>query len=348
MSYLIYGAYGYTGELIARRAVDCGHEPVLAGRNRKELKRVATALDCPFHTVPLGASEQLRSVLSEMEVVVHCAGPFVKTVGPMVAACLQTGTHYLDITGEIPVFQALRDRGEEAQENGVMLLPGIGFDVVPTDCLARFLSEQEPAASTLELAVENRGGLSKGTLKSAIEHMDMGGYVRRNGELVHAPLAAQTRTVDFGQGPRTVVSIPWADLISADRSTGISNVTVYISLPPLARRVLQLVPYLRWILDWPFIKRLLQVAVDRLVSNPSAETREAGSTRVWARVRTDDGERRTARLEGPEAYTFTARSAVQAVERVQEGTAPAGYQTPATAFGSSFVRDIDGVTWHDR
>lgn len=346
MSYLIYGAYGYTGKLIARRAVDCGYEPVLAGRNQQKLERLAAALDCPFHTVPLDASEQLRSVLSEVEAVVHCAGPFIQTVGPMVAACLQTGTHYLDITGEIPVFQALRDQDEDAQENDVMLLPGIGFDVVPTDCLARFLSEQVPAATTLELAIENRGGLSKGTLKSTIEHMDIGGYVRRDGDLLRAPLGAATRTVDFGQGPRTVVSIPWGDLVTADHSTGIANITVYLSLPKLARRVVQLGRYLRWILAWPFLKRLLQVAVDRWVSNPSAEARDAGSTRVWAQVQTDGGEVRTARLVGPEAYTFTARSVVHALERVEEGTAPPGYQTPATAFGSSFVREIDGVTWH--
>lgn len=346
MSYLIYGAYGYTGTLIARRAVERGHEPVLAGRNRQKLEQRAAALDCPFHTVSLGASEQLRSLLSDVEAVVHCAGPFIKTVGPMVAACLQTGTHYLDITGEIPVFQALRDRNEDAQEKDVMLLPGIGFDVVPTDCLARFLSERVSGATTLELAVENRGGLSKGTLKSAIEHMDIGGYVRRNGDLLHARLGAATRTVDFGQGPRTVVSIPWGDLVTADHSTGIPNITVYLSLPRLARRVVQLGGYLRWILAWPFMKQLLQVLVDRWVSNPSSTARDAGSTRVWARVQAKDGETRTARLEGPEAYTFTARSAVRALEQVEEGTAPAGYQTPATAFGSSFVREIDGVTWH--
>lgn len=346
MTYLIYGAYGYTGELIARRAVEQDHSPVLAGRNRAKLDGLASTLDCPFRTVPLSDSGKLRSVLSDVEAVVHCAGPFVKTVGPMVAACLQTGTHYLDITGEIPVFQALRDRGEEARDEGVMLLPGIGFDVVPTDCLAHSLSQELPSATSLELALENRGGLSKGTLKSVIEHMDMGGLVRRNGDLVREPLGYPTRTVNFGEGPRTVVSIPWGDLVASDQSTGIPNVTVYLSLPRLARVLVQLGRYVQWMVASPFVKRLLQVAVDRWVSNPSATVRRRGSTRVWAQVRTDDGERRTARLQGPEAYTFTARAAVQALARMESGRVPPGYQTPATAFGSSFVREIEGVTWN--
>lgn len=150
--------------------------------------------------------------------------------------------------------------------------------------------------------------------------------------------------MDFGVGARTVVSIPWGDLVTTARSTDIPNVTVYLSLPRLARRVLRLARYVRWIVARPVVKKLLQHAVDLFVSNPSSEAREAGSTRVWAEVRGDDGERRTARLRGPEAYTFTARTAVRALERVQDGTAPTGYQTPATAFGSSFVRNIEGVT----
>ena len=343
MSYLIYGAYGYTGTLIAHRAVEAGHEPILAGRDSERLDRIASTLDLPAESVRLDAPGRLQGVLNEVEAVVHCAGPFVHTVGPMVAACLETGTHYLDITGEIPVFEALADRGAQAEEKGVMLLPGIGFDVVPTDCLARSLSESMPEAETLELAVYGSGGLSKGTLKSVVEHADTGGRVRREGRIVEVPLGWTTRTVDFGDRPRTVVSIPWGDLVTAHHSTGIPNITVYVALPPLGRLAFRLGEYLKDVLGWRPVKTLLQRGIERWMDDPSAETRRKGRTRVWASVREASGERRTARLTGPEAYTFTARSAVAAAEHVTNGTAPSGFQTPSTAFGASFVREIEGV-----
>lgn len=345
MSYLIYGAYGYTGRLIAQRAVAEGHEPILAGRNDRRLSQIAAKFDLPFRTVALNDPGGLQAVLRDVEAVVHCAGPFVHTAGPMAAACIETGTHYLDITGEIPVFEALADRGAVAEERGVMLLPGIGFDVVPTDCLARTLSEKLSSATTLELAVYGSGGLSKGTLKSVIEHAGSGGRVRRQGELVDVPLGWTTRTVDFGDRSRTVVSIPWGDLVTAHHSTGIPNISVYVALPPLGRFAFRLGEYLKGLLAWPPLKTLLQRGVERWMDDPSAEARRRGRTRVWASVRDDAGKRRSARLTGPEAYTFTARTAVEAAGRVMDGTAPPGFQTPSTAFGASFVAGIEGVEW---
>jgi saccharopine dehydrogenase (NAD+, L-lysine-forming) len=162
MSYLIYGAYGYTGELIARHAVAQGHEPVLAGRNQDKLDPLAAELGCPAHALSLTDGFRLRSVLEEVEAVVHCAGPFAHTALPMVEACLDAGTHYLDITGEIDVFEGLMARDPDARAADVMLLPGIGFDVVPTDCLANGLAETVTAATDLEIAFMGRGGVSHG------------------------------------------------------------------------------------------------------------------------------------------------------------------------------------------
>lgn len=345
MAYLIYGAYGYTGELIAQRALQEGHQPVLAGRNPKELNRVASSLDLDARVVSLKEPGRLRSVLNEVSAVLHCAGPFAHTAAPMAAACLDTGTHYLDITGEIPVFQALMDRRSEAENNGCVLLPGVGFDVVPTDCLARFLYEEMPSATTLEIAFTGTGGVSKGTLKTLVEQMGTGGFVRRQGTLVEVPPGWSTRTVDFDDHPRTVISIPWADVVTSGHSTDIPNVTVYTYLPGPARTLLRLSRFLQGVLSRPVIQRLLQRGIEWAVPNPSAVTRRSGNTQVWASVRNDQGQRRSVRLQGPDAYTFTARAAVRAVEGVVEGTVEPGYQTPSTAFGHAFVRGIDGVQW---
>lgn len=343
MSYLIYGAYGYTGRLIVEHAVARGHEPFLAGRNEQKVERLAAEFGLSGHGIALTEGFRLRSILEEVEAVVHCAGPFVHTAYPMVEACLDAGTHYLDITGEIEVFEELMARTADAEAADIMLLPGIGFDVVPTDCLAKSLAETVPSATDLEIAFMGKGGVSKGTLKTAVEQMGMGGLVRREGEIVTVPPGWSTRSVDFGDHPRTVISVPWGDVATAGHSTGIPNVTVYTYLPKIGRRALRLSRYVQGLLGWRPLQMLLQRLVEEWVPNPSPEVRRSGSTAVWASVRDEDGQTTTARLRGPEAYTFTARAAVQAAARVMDGTAPPGYQTPSTAFGSDFAFDLEGV-----
>ena len=342
MKYLIYGAYGYTGTLIAEEAVRQGHEPILAGRNREKLEPLGDRLGLETRVASLDNPQRLRTVLDEGPAVLHCAGPFARTAPPMVAACLDTGTHYLDITGEIPVFQELEARDEEAAARDVCLLPGVGFDVVPTDCLARGLAEQFPGANTLEIAIYSVGGVSTGTLKTIIEQIGVGGQVRREGRVVDVPPGWTSRTVDFADHPRRVISIPTADVVTAGTSTDIPNVTAYLYLPSLLRTALRLSRFATGFFDWGLLQTLLKRAVDRWVPNPSAAAREAGRTQVWASVRTAAGERRTARLQGPHAYTLTARAAVQAAVRVV-ADGPVGFQTPGTAFGADFVDALDGV-----
>lgn len=343
MNYLIYGAYGYTGTLIAEEAVRQGHEPILAGRNREKLDALGTRLERETQIVSLDDDRRLRAVLDEVPAVLHCAGPFARTAPPMVQACLETGTHYLDITGEIPVLQALEARDEEAEARDVCLLPGAGFDVVPTDCLARGLSEQCPDANTLEIALHSVGGVSTGTLKTIIEQIGLGGQVRRDGQVVDVPPGWTSRTVDFAGHPRRVISIPTADVVTAGTSTGIPNVTAYLYLPSFLRKALRFSRFASGLFNWSFLQRLLKRAVDRWVENPSAAAREAGSTHVWASVRTAAGERRTARLQGPHAYTLTARAAVRATAQVVDADGPVGFQTPGTALGADFIDEIEGV-----
>lgn len=346
MSYLIYGAYGYTGDLIAREAVDRGHEPVLAGRDGHKLTQLADELGLDSSRVALSEGFRLRTVLEEVSAVVHCAGPFSQTAFPMVEACLDTGTHYLDITGELDVYSSLLERDSDAESAGVMLLPGVGFDVVPTDCLAAFLSEQTPNATELEIAFMAKGDVSKGTLKTVVEHAGSGGCVRRQGEVVQVPPGWSTRSVNFGDHPRTVISIPWGDIVTAGHSTGIPNVTVYTYVPRRARQFLRLTRFVQGLLGWHPVQILLKTMIDRWIPNPSTEDREVGRTAVWAAVRNEEGQTTAARIHGPEVYTFTSRAAVLAAERVLSDGPPTGYHTPATAFGSDFVLEVEGVERH--
>jgi short subunit dehydrogenase-like uncharacterized protein len=224
---LIYGSYGYSGDLITRRAIERGLSPILAGRDVNALRGQAQELALEYRVAPLNDPAALRTALQGVRTVLHCAGPFIHTSRPMADACVQAGAHYIDITGEISVFERLAARDREARARGIMLLPGAGFDVVPTDCLAVHLARRLPGSSELVLAFESAGGISRGTAGTIVEHMGAGSLVRRNGELQHVPLGQNTRMVDFGGGERLTVAHPWGDLSTAWRSTGIPNITVY-------------------------------------------------------------------------------------------------------------------------
>lgn len=343
MSALIYGAYGYTGRLVAREAVDRGLRPVLAGRDAERLETMGEALSLPTRVVSLHESARLRAVLDEVSTVLHCAGPFVHTAGPMVRACLQTGTHYLDLTGEVEVFRGMARRDEHAQSTEVMLLPGIGFDVVSSDCLARFVANRVSRASILEIALFADGDVSRGTLKTLVERLGEGGVVRREGTLQTVPPGWTSRTVDFGDRSRRVISIPEGNVVTTGHSTAIPNVTAYLALPRPIQALLRGSRYVAGLLKWPPLRRLLKRLVERRSPGPSAEQRRQGRTVVWASARQGTDPAVAARLHGPEAYTFTARAAVNGIERVLDGTAPPGYQTPSTAFGADFVLDVAGV-----
>jgi short subunit dehydrogenase-like uncharacterized protein len=338
---LVYGAYGYTGRLVAERAVDAGLDPVLGGRDERKLSAVGDDLDCDTRTFGLSDPETVAYALDGVDALLNCAGPFEATADPAVEACIATGTHYLDVTGEVPVFVRLHRRDAAAREAGVTVLPGVGFDVVPTDCTAAHLAEQLPEATHIDLGFETRGGLSPGTARTAIEGIANGGAARVDGTLRAEPVAARTRTIDFGAGAREAASIPWGDVATAGWTTGIGNVVVYTPVPPAARRVLAAAARLAPVLGADPVQRLLAAAVDRFVAGPDADERAAGRAFVWGEARVEaDGavvDAVTSRLETPETYALTADTAVAAARRVLAGGAGPGFATPAGAFGADFV-----------
>ncbi|QLG50439.1 saccharopine dehydrogenase family protein [Natrinema halophilum] len=343
-SLLIYGSYGYTGRLIAHHAVERGGSPAIAGRDGRSVARQSDELGVEGRTFDL-ESDDIESHIESFDAVLNCAGPFGETAEPMVAACLETETDYLDITGEFPVFERLRQQNGAARDAGITLLPGVGFDVVPTDCLAAFLEERVPEADQLVLGIKGGGGLSRGTARTLVEHLGDGGVVRRNGRLIQVPTAFRTREIDFGNGPEHAVTIPWGDVVTAAQSTGIESVEVYAAAPPWATKVLPIVDSLGWVLERETTKQLLKRIIDARLDGPDERSLAIGSAIVWGEV-TDEatGRRARARLHTPNPYALTAKSAVSAAEHILEGRKriPTGFQTPASAFGSEFALDLPG------
>jgi short subunit dehydrogenase-like uncharacterized protein len=345
--YLVYGANGYTGHLVARVAAQRGERPVVAGRSPGEIEGIAKELGLEHRVFSLDHPDEVDRGLQGMAVVLHCAGPFSRTYRAMAEACLRTKTHYLDVTGEAVVFEALAARDGEAQKAGIMLLPGSGFDVVPSDCLALHLKNRLPTARRLSLGFQPIGGLSRGTATTMIENLHRGGLVRRGGKLVSVPAAWKTRVIDFGRGPRTAMTIPWGDVATAWYSTGIPDIEVFMAARTRLRVATRLSRYVAPLLRTRWFQERAKARVRSGPPGPTDEQRARGKSLLWGEASDEAGRRVVSRLATPEGYTLTAQAALAIVGKVLEGQAPVGYQTPAKAYGADFVLGLEGVTRTD-
>src|SRR5688572_25966502 len=348
-TFLIYGSYGYTGQLIVDRALTEGLHPILAGRNEKRLRAQAENCNLEYRAFSLHESEKLDSALDEVNAVLHCAGPFVHTFRQMAQACLRTKRHYVDISGEIPGFEALAALGNQAKEAGIMLLPGAGFDVVPSDCLAAHVKQRLPNATHFRLFVRGVGaGASRGTTKSAIENMHRQGTIRRNGNLVQVPPAWNVREQDFGQGYTKVVSIGWGDVSTAYYSTGIPNIEPYFAFPNIAISFLRSMRLIGPLMYNRLMKNILKSLIN-VVSplGPDQERRKNGRVTMIGEATSKNGGRVVSKLIMPEAYTCTALTTVAIMKRILNGEYTTGFQTPSLAYGKDFIMQFNGVQRQD-
>ena len=156
--WLIYGANGYTGELAARLAKARGHRPILAGRSAGEVCALADALSLERRLFALDDPGRVDEALAGMSLVLHCAGPFSHTSQPMAEACLRAGLHYLDITGEGPVFGALARAGPPSGRAGSCSCPAPASTWCPPTASPSTSPRRLPGARTLVLAFQTRGG----------------------------------------------------------------------------------------------------------------------------------------------------------------------------------------------
>jgi short subunit dehydrogenase-like uncharacterized protein len=341
---LIYGSAGYTGRLIVAEALRRGLRPALAARSADAVRAQAEPLGLAWRAAPLDDAAALDRALDGAAVVLHCAGPFSRTWRAMSDACLRRRAHYLDITGEILVFEKLAARDAEATAAGVMLLPGVGFDVVPSDCLAAHLARRLPDATRLALAFRALGGMSRGTLLTTVENLGAPGAVRRGGRIVAVPPAWRTRRVDFGDGrPRDATTIPWGDVSTAWHSTGIPDVEVYMTMPPRLRRAMRWGRWVAPLLRTGAVRGFLARRVRAGSAGPSDDARARGASLLWGEAVAADGRRVEARLRGPEGYTLTAHTAVHLALKALGGDVRPGFQTPSRAYGADVILEIPGV-----
>ncbi|MEO6252468.1 MAG: saccharopine dehydrogenase NADP-binding domain-containing protein [Ferruginibacter sp.] len=342
--FLLYGANGYTGKLIAKLASTYNLQPILAGRTEALIKPLAEALQLPYRIIDLDDTAALQTALSEVNLVLHAAGPYVYTAKQMIEACLQTGVHYIDINGDISVFEMLKHYDAAAKEKNIMVMPGVGFDVVPTDCIALQLKNKMADATHLKLAFASiGGGLSHGTATTMAGKIGEGGAAREKGHIARKPLGQKGMWVNFGDKKLFVMTIPWGDISTAWTTTGIPNIEVYTAIAPKVYRIMKLQVAFNWLLRTNFVRNIIKKKIKARPAGPSDEQRQKSSSLVWGEVSNGSGKKLNACISCYDGYTLTAHSSLLIAKKILEANFKTGYQTPAGCYGENLVMEVPGT-----
>jgi short subunit dehydrogenase-like uncharacterized protein len=341
---IVYGSYGYTGKLIVSLCRSKNLNVVLAGRNEEQLKKQSEQSSYPYKVVDSQDAEGLKKLLEPAAIVIHCGGPFRYTAKTMSEACIVTNTHYTDITGEYQVFESLPDLDQKAKGLNITIMPGTGFDVVPSDCLALHLKNRLPSATHLQLAFTmSKGGLSRGTSKSMTEGLGYGGLIRQDGKLSYCALGSKVLEIDFGSFKTKTLCIPWGDISTAWRSTGIPNIEVYTGATDSMIANAKRSNYFNWLLRMRWVKNFMLKQIDKKPAGPSDEKRESGRSFLWGKVWDANGNECVSRLETLSGYTLTAKTAVLIAEKILAGNFKSGYQTPAMEYGAELIMEVEST-----
>lgn len=314
---LIYGATGYTGKLVAMQARETHLSFEVVGRNGPQVTALAEQLDMPCRIFALDDPETIIASLAGVMAVLNCAGPFASTARPLMEACIACGVHYLDITAEYKVYALAEAWSERAAAAGVMLLPGVGWDVVPSDCLAMYLAAKVDQPQSLRIALQVANSMSRGSTSSVGEILGVGLLVRAQGTIVAKPDAAPAR-FDFGAGLLDSVPLSFGDLVTAWKSTGIPNIAMFVNIK----------------------ENVMPEGVTAMPEGPSLEERAANRACAVAEVTGIDGAVVRARIDTVNGYSYTPLAAVEALRLVATGQFKPGFQTPATVFGAGFAVSI--------
>ncbi|VAW45557.1 hypothetical protein MNBD_GAMMA03-1958 [hydrothermal vent metagenome] len=344
-NFFIYGAYGYTGRLITEYAVKQGLTPIIGGRDAAKTETLAKEYELEFVVLNAKDPEKWDRILQRVSLVLNCAGPFALTVKDIVPTCILHNTHYLDITGEIDVFEYIASLHTKAQANNVVLMPGVGFDVVPTDCLSSQLHSKLPTATHLELAFQGTSGVSRGTALSMARRYHTGGTIRENGKMKSVPLAYEDKIIDFGEKERLCITIPWGDVFTAFHSTQIENIKVYTGVSEKTLKSLRIYRKFKFLAKTSLAQWSLKKIIKSKIDGPSAIKRATCITHLWGKVTdTTTGQSVTAELTTPESYHLTALTAIESTIRILKGKCTKnGYHTPVTAFGKDYILTFDKV-----
>jgi len=333
--WMLYGAYGTTGRMILDEALRRGKRPMLGGRDASQLTTLASAAGLASRALALDDPGSARKALAGIAVVLNAAGPFFRTGGPLRRLCLEAGVSYVDVNGEIGDFREAIDCDAEAKAKSVAIVPGAGFGVVFGEALAAHVARRAPDASWMQISLlPANAGTSRAATLSTAAVLAGGGYAVSGGELLRRPIGFRSwRVARKGQVTPTVRfgAAPCAELIAAQRLTGVPDIVIGVPMPLAASFLLRVAA--------PLVARLMSRMAAAGVNPSTRSARTDLQSTVWAEAGNGAGEPVVSMLETGEGYRMAAVAALRAVEEVL-ARRPVGALTPAQAFGPRFALSL--------
>jgi short subunit dehydrogenase-like uncharacterized protein len=340
----VYGAYGFTGKLICnylKDKFDGRYKIIIGGRDKEKTENLAEKLGFDCVVADVSEQKKLNDILSQTFLLINCAGPFKYTANFFMNSCIENKCNYIDITGEKDIFILGKSLDEKAKKAGIIIMPGTGFDVVPTDCMSLFLKNKLPKATHLELAFKGMGSLSRGTALTAAEGLNEPSYIRENGVLKPINIGTISKSINFGdKKPLHCIAIPWGDVVTAFYTTSIPNIKVFVPVPKSVADKLKLSNYLPSFLKTAFAY-FLKKYIHKNIKGPSENTLKNGFTIVYGKAH-NETESIEAFLKTPDGYQLTMLSSVYIADKIINENFNFGYQTPAGLFGENLILDIIG------
>jgi short subunit dehydrogenase-like uncharacterized protein len=344
---LLYGATGYTGRLIGRAAIQAGLRVVAAGRNEHKVGSIARELGVEFRLATLDDPPSLDRAMVDIGAVLNAAGPFRATAPALIQACLRNRVHYLDITGEAAVIDRASRSDRDAKQLGIMIMPAVGFDVVPSDCLALHAARRAVCPKRLFIGLSGLDLMTRGSAKTILLQMGDSVWVRRRGLLDRVPPGTVTREFDYGAGHRASIAVTWGDVVTAYFSTGIPDITVYSEATPPVRTYHAFLKFFGGFTAFAPWREMLGASTEWMPEGPSETERKLRHTVIVAEVEDADGRIIRSRMRTPDAYSMTAATAAAAASKVLAGDFEAGFHTPARIYGADFPLRLSGVIRED-
>jgi short subunit dehydrogenase-like uncharacterized protein len=355
---VLYGATGYTGRLVVDELERRGLDYVLSGRDEAKLARLAGDRGAEARAVALDDEPALRELFADASVVISCAGPFTLAGDALVRAAIDTGTHYVDSTGEQPFIKMVFDNhGAAAERTGVALVPALGFDYAPGDCIAGLAARGHEPLEEVVLAYAVRGfGMSRGTMRSALEIAKGGDVVYTDGDWRPTPFGVFRANFDFPEpiGRQVMSRYPSGEVVTVPHHTRTRRVVSMITArtlaphPTLAPILPYTLPAAALTLRTP-LRGVLNRAIGALPEGPAEAERRSAEFTIVAVARGEDGAERRGVVRGSDMYGLTAVTLVHGAELMSSpGYDRAGALGPAAAYDPeaflNFLGD-HGVSW---
>ena len=344
----ILGATGRVGRAVAARLIDSDIIPVLVGRDGERLNQVAASLAKELQTVVAGSPEKIATEIRRQRpaIVVNTIGPFTETTVPIARACLPY-SHYIDLANDVISVSALLNLHEEAVSAGCTLVTGAGFGVLATESVVMKLCQDRPTPDRVRTDALASVALEEGVLGEAlattiVDGLPYGGRYYKHGRLVRNRVGSSPVDITLPDGSHvTAVSVPFGELVAAQRASGAPNVLSASSEVPTGPAVRAILPFA---IALSHITPLRTFAKRRL-ARLKLSTRERPREYSWghASIQWPDGTKQEGWLRVGDGMDFTTLVAAEVAERLLKGEGRPGAYTPGALFGPELAEAVGGT-----